>query len=82
MLVAMLTTIDNPHDPFDDYDNWFAFDSRLGYHTPSYLARIVITSDSISDVDQQLAINEAIDKIVEQNINFMYKKVEREVLVE
>jgi hypothetical protein len=82
MLVAMLTTIDNPHDPFDDYDNWFAFDSRLGYHTPSYLARIVITSDSISDVDQQLAINEAVDKIVEQNINFMYKKVEREVLVE
>jgi hypothetical protein len=78
MMVSMLTTMDNPYDPFDDYDQWFAYDSRMGYHTPSFLARIVVTSDEISETDQNIAIDSAIDEIIKENVSGIYKKVTRE----
>lgn len=78
MIEAMLTTNDNPHDPFDDYDSWYAYDVRLGYHTTSYLARIVVVSDEISEADYNLAIEHGIDEIIDFNIDGIYKKVIRE----
>ncbi len=45
--VSMLTTLDNPFDPFSQFDEWYAWDERAGYHTTSFLARIVKTSDDI-----------------------------------
>jgi hypothetical protein len=76
---SMLTTIDNPYDPFDQFDDWYAFDSRHGYNTPSFLARVVVTSDELSEADQNLAIELAIDEIVRENVLGLYKKVIREV---
>lgn len=73
----MLTTIDNPWDPFEEFDEWFAWDARAGYHTTSYLARIVKSSDELSDADQQLAINHAIEEIVEMNVLGIYQKVSK-----
>lgn len=49
MIVAMLTTYDNPHDPFTDYDSWYAFDERAGYHSTSFLARIANVSTETSE---------------------------------
>lgn len=79
MIEARLTTIDNPHSPFDDFKAWFAFDVASGYHTVSYLERITFTSEELSDYDQNLANTQAIDEIVKENINGMYMKVTREV---
>ena len=79
MIVSMLTTEDNPYDPFDDYDEWYAFDERNGYGTPSYLARIVVNSYDISETDQNVAITKAIDEIVAVNLLGIYKKVSREM---
>jgi hypothetical protein len=81
MRQAMLTTIDNPFSPFDEFEAWFAFDVSRGYHTPSYLARIVVASDELSDADKFLAIEQAIDEIVELNINGLYKKVIQDIPV-
>lgn len=79
MLESMLSTIDNPYDPFDQWDEWYAFDSQMGYHTPSLLARIAVLSDEQSDVDQSLAIDNAIEEIVTQNVSGVHIKVQREV---
>ncbi len=76
---CMLTTVDNPYDPFTQYDEWYAFDYAAGYHTPSFLARIVKTSDELSEADQQLAICDAIDEIVKENVLGVYRKVTRVV---
>lgn len=78
MVEVMLTTIDNPHDPFTDYDAWYAYDYRKGYHTPGLLARVAVVSDELSDVDQHLAIERAIDEIVKENVSGVHKKVSRE----
>ena len=75
---SMLTTVDNPHDPFTDYDNWYQWDERAGYHSTSFLARIVQTSNEISDADWDLAMDQAIDEIVKENVSGVYVKVMRE----
>lgn len=79
MKQVMLTTTDNPFNPFDDYDQWLAWDHRAGYHTPEYLARLVVSSSELSDVQQQEAIEEAIDEIIQDDVPGLYKKVQREV---
>lgn len=75
MARVMLTTVDNPFDPFTQYDEWYAYDQHLGYHTPGLLARIVVTSDELSSADQELAIEQAIDEICEINVLGVFKKV-------
>jgi len=72
-----LTTVDNPFNPFTQWDEWYAYDARHGYHTPSFLARIAFTSDDLSEVDQAAAIQSAIDEIVRENILGIYRKVSR-----
>ena len=74
----MLTTVDNPHDPFTDYDNWYQWDERAGYHTTSFLARILQTSNEISDADWDLAMDQAIEEIVKENVSGVHTKVMRE----
>jgi uncharacterized protein Yka (UPF0111/DUF47 family) len=75
MAVHMLSTMDNPYNPFTHFDEWFEFDERAGYHTTQYLARLTRSSPDLSDADQSVAIENAIDEIVRENINGMYKKV-------
>ncbi len=71
----MLTTIDNPYNPFTHYDDWEAFDLDMGYHSAGLVARIAVTSPDLSDVDEQQAIESAIDEIVALNISGKHKKV-------
>lgn len=73
----MLTTVNNPHNPFTEYDEWYAFDERMGYHTTQFLARIVNTSDELSEVDQSIAIENAITEIIEENVLGLYTRATR-----
>lgn len=71
----MLSTSDNPHNPFTDFDDWNTFDQHAGYYSLAYLGRVVKTSNDISDYDQSLAIEWAIDDIVRENVLGIYIKV-------
>ena len=75
MAEHMLTTVDNPFNPFTHFDEWYAFDTANGYNTTSFLARIVVSSDELSEADQSLAIEQAIDEIVQENVLGLYRKV-------
>lgn len=77
MAEVMLTTVDNPFDPFTQWEEWYAFDELKGYHTCGYLARIAKSSDELSELDEALAIQSAIDEIVKFNVLGIYKKVTR-----
>ena len=72
---VMLTTIDNPFDPFTQWDEWKRFDEDMKYYTCEYLARIAKTSDDLSDADNEMAIEDAINEIVSLNILGIYRKV-------
>jgi hypothetical protein len=73
----MLTTVDNPFDPFTRFDEWLAYDTKLGYDTPGMLARITKISNDLSEPDQALAVQSAIDEIVTENVSGMWRKVSR-----
>lgn len=79
MIESMLTTTDNPYDPFENYKAWNTYDVGAGYHTAAYLARIALNVTSLGEYDYNLFIEDAIDEIVKENINGMYKKVTREI---
>jgi uncharacterized protein with von Willebrand factor type A (vWA) domain len=74
----MLTTVDNPFDPFTMFDEWYAYDTQMGYHTMSFLDRISNLSSDLSDRDQARAFQEAIDEVVEENVSGMWKKVSKD----
>lgn len=71
----MLTTVDNPYDPWTEWDAWFAWDQHAGYNTPGLLARVARVSDELSEADQHVAIQEAIDEIVKENVLGVLRKV-------
>lgn len=75
MVTSMLSTKDNPFNPFKQYEDWLAFDTMKGYNTCAYLARIVKSSDELSSVDQTKAIDDAIDEILKYNLIGNYYKV-------
>lgn len=72
-----LSTSDNPWDPFEDFDEWFAEDIRLGHNTCGLLARVCVTSDELSVANQSYALRDAIDEIVQMNISGVHIKVVR-----
>lgn len=71
----MLTTVDNPFNPHTQFDEWFAFDEQQGYHTSSFLARMVKSSNELPDALQVSEIDAVIDEIVRLNPSGMYRKV-------
>lgn len=76
--VHMLTTRDNPYSPFTQFLEWYAFDNMHGYNTSGMLAMFTITSDELSNFDQDLAIELAMNEIIEEDVVGLYKKVTRE----
>lgn len=73
---AMLTTFDNPHNPFTEFDKWWKFDCfDRGYKTNELLARVVATSDELSEADEDLANEQAIQDILEFDPLGIYVRV-------
>jgi hypothetical protein len=73
----MLTTVDNPFDPFTRFDEWLAFDISKGYNTSGFLDRVAHLSPDLTEVDQALVLQQAIDEIVEENVEGVWRKVSR-----
>lgn len=56
----MLSTSDNPFDPFEQFKEWYAFDLSHGYNTLGYLANVAETDDAFPDRENNLAWQQAI----------------------
>lgn len=46
---VMLSTSDNPFNPFNQFKEWYAFDLSHGYNTLGYLAAVAETDESQFD---------------------------------
>ena len=75
---TMLTTVDNPFDPFTQWDDWRRFDTDKGYFTCEFIARLVDSSPELSDSDQELASLIAIYEIIRLQPE-TYKAITKEV---
>ena len=74
----MLTTVDNPFDPFTRFEEWYEYDVSMGYNSSAFLARVANVSDDLSLPDQVIAIQHAIDEIVQENECGMWRKVSKD----
>lgn len=70
----MLTTFDNPFNPFTEFDAWFKEDHRLGHNTCELLALVSATSDVSSEEVNEIDTSLAMDEIVQRE-PMIYKKV-------
>ena len=75
----MLSTIDNPFNPFENFDSWFLFDVEKGYNSCAYLARITKMSDEFTEDEEAEEIERAIDEIIKYDFRNIYKKVKKNV---
>lgn len=73
----MLTTLDNPFDPFEQFNAWFLFDVEKGYNSCSYLGRIAKITDDMSQPEINREIERAIDEIIYYDFMNIRKKVQR-----
>ena len=74
---VMLTTVDNPHDPFDNFSSWYMYDVESGYNSCAYLARIAKTSEQFTDTENDEEIERAIDEIIQYDFRNIYVKVKK-----
>ena len=72
----MITTVDNPYDPFEDFTQWYLYDEmEMKYRTCGRLARIARTSNQLSVEENNQEIERAIDQIIRFDPLNIYRKV-------
>ena len=76
---CMLTTFDNPYNPFDQFESWFLFDVEKGYNTSSRLARTANISEDMTEKEYFEETERAIDEIILNDPLNIYKKLKKEV---
>lgn len=81
-IMKWITTEDNPHDPFDNFQEWLDWDNRERHGTLAYIFRVAETVGKLDismppGITNQI-INEACDDIAKMNLTGKYKLVTRE----
>ncbi len=69
---CMLTTIDNPYDPFTQFKSWFLYDIEKGYYSCGYLARVCRLSSEMTEDEINQALEQAIQDIIRLDFTGMY----------
>ena len=72
----MLTTLDNPFDPFDDFNSWYMFDCEKNHNTSSRLARIANINSEMTQKEVDDEMDRAMDLIIKYDLEDKYIKVQ------
>ena len=72
---SMLSTKDNPFNPFTHFDEWLAYDVSHGHYSCETLARFARCSSDLSEQENIDEINEAIDRIIKVDPEKKFYKV-------
>lgn len=73
-----ISTIDNPFNPFDDFTSWFMYDIEKGYYSSSKVARLINTTDDMTEEEELEEIERAIDRLIEIDPLDIFIKVIKE----
>ena len=65
ILSVMLTTYDNPYNPFTQWDDWYKWDTDNHYYTPELLARYINDEDAMDDIERAQLEARAINTILD-----------------
>lgn len=76
---CMLTTIDNPFDPFEQFDDWYRFDVEKQYYSSERWTRFANFTDDMTEQEEREESERAIDEFIALDFLDLYKKVKKEV---
>jgi len=79
---CMLSTVDNPYNPYENFDEWYLFDMDKGYNSCGRLARIAQLSDDMSDEEVDAETERAIDLIIKNDFLNLFIKVRPDSVIE
>lgn len=76
----MLTTFDNPYNPFVDFTSWYMFDCENNHNTSSRLARIINIDNEMTQKEVEEERNRAIDLMLKYDfIGEYFKGTEEQI---
>lgn len=75
---CMLSTFDNPFNPFEQFNNWFMFDIEKGYYSSAKLDRLTNITDDMSEKEYNEEVERAIDAFIKLDFTNTYTKVRRD----
>ena len=75
---TLLTTIDNPWNPFTHWREWYTHDMSHGHNTCGLLARVANVSSGLGPDVEQEAIHAAMRSIVTENALGIHAMVTRD----
>lgn len=75
MVRCFLTTFDNPYSPYEQFEEWYRYDTDHGYNSSGLLMRLAETSSQFTDNENAYEIEKAIDRIVAADPQNIYKKL-------
>lgn len=79
---CMLSTIDNPYNPFENFDEWYRYDMDKGYDSCGRVVRIARFSDDMSDEEIDLEHERAIDSLIKDDFLNLFIKVRPNSVIE
>lgn len=72
---VMITTFDNPYNPFTHYIEWDAYDKLRGHNTTALLARLALTASELPEQYNNFVILQAIREIVQEDVRGIYRMI-------
>lgn len=75
---CMLTTVDNPYNPFDQFTLWWLFDVEKGYNSCGRLMRIADLKEDMSEPEEDAELERAMDALIQNDFLNVFKKVVRQ----
>ena len=70
----MLTTFDNPYNPFVDFASWYMFDCENDHNTSGRLARLSNVDNEMTEKEIDEERNRAIDFMLKYDFEGIYFK--------
>ena len=77
IIKSMLTTVDNPYNPFENFDDWYRFDQDNHHFCCERLAEIVPDFSDSNEIEEIKITESAIDYIISNDLLGKYVKVQK-----
>lgn len=71
----MLTTFDNPYNPFTEFEQWYLFDELHHHNCCGYIERTALVGPGMTDREKNHEIEAAIDELLKVDFLDIYRKV-------
>lgn len=74
----LLTTFDNPYDPFEQFSLWLLFDKEQGYNTIDYIGRLLHLTPEMTRKEEEAEYDRVVDTIIANDFLNIYKRFYRQ----